>query len=52
MQNRLDGRTVTRVFRVLEVWSSIPGPAKSYIALQTVRPRFNIYASSYVALAL
>jgi len=27
-------------------------PAKSYIALQTVRHRFNIYASSCVALAL
>jgi len=27
-------------------------PAKSYTALQTVRHRFNIYASSCVALAL
>jgi len=27
-------------------------PAKSYTALQTVRHRFNIYAGSYVALAL
>jgi len=29
-----------------------PGPAKSYTALQTVRHRFNIYASSGVAFAL
>jgi len=29
----------------VEVWSSNPGPAKSYIALQTVRYRFNIYVN-------
>jgi len=38
--------------RVREVWSSNPGPAKSYTALQTVRHCFNIYASNCVALAL
>jgi len=38
--------------RVREVWSSNPGPAKSYTALQTVRYCFNIYASNCVALAL
>jgi len=43
---------LTRVPRVREVWSSNPGLAKSYTALQTVRHRFNIYASSCVALAL
>jgi len=31
---------------VREVWSSNPGPAKSYTALQTVRHRFDIYASN------
>jgi len=36
--------------RVWEVRSSNPSPAKSYTALQTVRHRFNIYASSCVAL--
>jgi len=30
---------LTRVPRVREVWSSNPGPAKSYTALQTVRHR-------------
>jgi len=35
-----------------EVLSSNPGPAKSYKALQTVCQRFDIYASSCVALAL
>jgi len=34
------------------VWSSNPESAKSYKALQTVWHRFNIYASSSVALAL
>jgi len=34
---------------VREIWSSNPGPAKSYTALQTVRHRFKIYASSCVA---
>jgi len=43
---------LTRVPRVREVWSSNPGPAKSYTALQTVRHRFNIYASNCVAVAL
>jgi len=37
---------------VRKVWSLNPGSAKSYTALQTVRHRFNIYASSCVALAL
>jgi len=41
-----------RLTRVREVWSSNPGPAKSYTALQTARHRFNIYASNCVALAL
>jgi len=36
--------------RVREIWSSSPGPAKSFTALQTVRHRFNISASSRVAL--
>jgi len=40
----LDGQTVY-VTRVREVWSSKPGPTKSYSALQTGRHRFNIYAS-------
>jgi len=39
----------TRLPRVREVWSSNLGPAKSCTALQTVRHRFNIYASSSVA---
>jgi len=43
---------LTRVPRVQEVWSSNPGPTKFYIALQTVRQHYNIYASSCVALAL
>jgi len=43
---------VERLTRVREVWSSNPGPAKSYPALQTVRHSFNIYASSCAALAL
>jgi len=38
--------------RVQEVSNSNPGLAKSYTALQTVHQRFNIYASSCVALAL
>jgi len=42
---------LTRVLRVREVWSLNPGPDKSYIALQTVRHRFNIYASSCAGLA-
>jgi len=33
-------------------WCSNPGPVKSYLALQTDRQCFNIYASSYVVLAL
>jgi len=41
---------ITRVPRVGEVWSSNPGPAKSYTALKTVR--YYIYASNCVALAL
>jgi len=36
----------------LDFKTSNPGPAKSYTALQTVRHCFNIYESSYVALAL
>jgi len=44
----VDGQRLTRV-PCVEVWSSIPWPAKSYIALQTVRQRFNVYASSCVA---
>jgi len=43
---------LTYVLRVREVWSSNLELAKSYTALQTVRHRFNIYASSCVALAL
>jgi len=43
---------LTRVPRVRKVWSSDPGPAKSYTPLQTVYHRFNIYASSYFALTL
>jgi len=43
---------LTRVPRVREDWSSNSGPAKSYTTLQTVRHRFNIYASNSVALAL
>jgi len=39
-------------FVVWEVWSSNPVLASSYTALQTVRHRFNIYASKCVALAL
>jgi len=37
--------------RVREVWSSNPGPAKPYTTLLMVCHRFNIYASSCVALA-
>jgi len=40
---------LTYVHRVLKVWSSSSGRAKSYT---TVRHRFNIYASNCVALAL
>jgi len=43
---------LTCVHRVREVWSSNPGPAISYTALQMVHQRFNIYADSCVALAL
>jgi len=43
---------LTCVPHVREVWSSNPGLAKSYTALQTVRHSFNIYASSCVALVL
>jgi len=43
---------LTRMLRVLEVWSSNPEPAKSYTALQTYRHRFNVYARNCVALAL
>jgi len=43
---------LTRVPDVREVWSPNPGPAKSYTVLQTVCYSFNIYASSWVALAL
>jgi len=46
------GERLTRGLRVREVWSSNPGPAKLYTALQTVRHRFNIYEDSCVALAL
>jgi len=42
----------TSMLRVREVWSSNPGPVKSYTVLQMVRYRFNIYASSCVALGL
>jgi len=45
-------KRLTRLPRVLEVWSSDLGPTKSYTALQTVRHRFYIYASSRFALAL
>jgi len=38
--------------RVREVGDLNSRPAKPYIALQTVRHRFNIYASSCVVLAL
>jgi len=38
--------------RLTRVWSSNPGPAKFYTALQAVRHRFNIYASRCAALAL
>jgi len=44
--------TLVLVPRVQEVESSNPRPAKSYMALQTVRHRFNIYTSSCVALTL
>jgi len=43
---------LTRVSRLLEVWNSNPEPAKSCTALQTIRHRLNIYASSCVASAL
>jgi len=43
---------LTRVPRVREVDSSNPRLVKSFTALQTVRHRFNIYASSCVALTL
>jgi len=43
----LDGRRVPHVWGV---WSSNPELAKSCTALQTIRHRFNIYASSCVAL--
>jgi len=43
---------LTRVPRVREVWSSNPGLAKPYTALQTARRSFNIYAGSCAALAL
>jgi len=43
---------LTRVSRVRGVWSLNSGPDKSDRALQTVRHRFNICASSCVALAL
>jgi len=45
-------KRLTQVPRVQEVWSSNPGPAKSYTALQIVCHRFNIYDNSRVALAL
>jgi len=45
-------KRLTRVTRVQEIWSSNPGPTKSYTSLQTVRHRFNIYVSSCVDLAL
>jgi len=40
-----------RLTRVQKVWCSNPGPTKFYTALQTVRHRFNIYASSCIAVA-
>jgi len=43
-------KRLTRVPRVREVWSSNPGQAKSYTALQTVRHRFNIYVGIAVLL--
>jgi len=43
---------LTLVHPMREVWSSNPGPAKSYTALQTVHHCFNIYASSYVTFVL
>jgi len=45
-------KRLTRVPRVRKVWSLNLGLAKSYIALQTIRHRFNICSSSCVALAL
>jgi len=44
-------KQLTCVPRVREVWSSNPGPAKSYIALQTIRHRFNIYTQVAVLLS-
>jgi len=41
----LGAERLRRVLRVLEVWSSNLGPTKSYIALQTVRHRFNYFES-------
>jgi len=49
--SNLDSRMVNERPRVREVWSSYPGPAKSYAALQTVHDRLNFYASNCVAVA-
>jgi len=45
------GKRVVNVY-VRGVLISNPGPTKSYTALQTIRPCFNIYTSSYDTLAL
>jgi len=50
--NRLDGRTGNAHAWCAGGMELNLEPTKSYTALQTVRHRFNIYASSCVALAL
>jgi len=47
MAKQLTGRT-----HMWEFWISNPGPNRSYATLQTVRRRFNVYATSCAALAL
>jgi len=48
----LDGQTVNARASCAIGLEFNPGSAKSYTALQTVRHRFNNYASNYVALVL
>jgi len=51
MVEKIKVKWLTRMSRVRD-FESPNGPVKLYTALQTVRHRFNIYASSCVVLAL